>query len=304
MSVAASSTLVAAIGTVVDAHRRLARRNRERSAPRRAARRSPRSPSSSPTTSLPPRTAPSPALGDGHVVVRERRDGREPRGRLQRAAPRHQRTCVIVTPVHDKSGVAAEAAAAGLPGSRARARPTVWLPDSYTWLALARANGARRRCRPRPRASGRPTSCSRCPQPLAESIGWDAEPPQWATCSTPHPTPSSGAISATPNGAPSSSARQAPWSRHPARRRCSRRSEPPQAISTNLTAAAVADPPCRTPCASTSSPQATTWPRPSTSSGTPARRTRRAPSRTSSRPSSSTRSPCGTTTAASRAATA
>ena len=50
--------------------------------------------------------------------------------------------CVVVSAVRDKSGVAAEAAAAGFPNIAPEARPIVWLPDSYTWLALARADGA------------------------------------------------------------------------------------------------------------------------------------------------------------------
>ena len=50
--------------------------------------------------------------------------------------------CVVIAPVRDKSGVAAEAAAAGFPLLAPEQKPTVWLPDSDTWLGLARANGA------------------------------------------------------------------------------------------------------------------------------------------------------------------
>ena len=126
-----------------------------------------------------------------------------------------------------------------------------------------------------------------------------------ATSSTPRPTPTCGATSATPSGARSSSARRARWSRHPARRRCSRPSAPPQAIARRPHRGGGRGPVrAGRPCASTSSPRATTWRRPSTSSGTRVRPTRRARPRTSSRRSSSTRSRCGTTTAASRAATA
>ena len=86
--------------------------------------------------------------------------------------------CVVVSPVRDKSGVAAEAAAAGFPNLAPEARPTVWLPDSYTWLALARADGAT--SVPADSTSvGSSNIVLAMPAPLAETIGWDTEPPTW-----------------------------------------------------------------------------------------------------------------------------
>ena len=57
-------------------------------------------------------------------------------------------------PSKDKSGIAAEAAAAGFPDLAPEQRPTVWLPDSHTWLVAG--PGERRRG-------------SRCP-PTATSV--------------------------------------------------------------------------------------------------------------------------------------
>ena len=86
--------------------------------------------------------------------------------------------CVVVSAVRDKSGVAAEAAAAGFPNVAPEARPIVWLPDSYTWLALARADGAT--AVPEAGTSvGSSNIVLAMPAPLVESIGWDAKPPTW-----------------------------------------------------------------------------------------------------------------------------
>lgn len=86
--------------------------------------------------------------------------------------------CVVVTPVRDKSGVAAEAAAAGFPNLAPEARPTIWLPDSHTWIELARADGATA-----VPAEGESVATSNIvlamPAPLAEAIGWDEKPPTW-----------------------------------------------------------------------------------------------------------------------------
>ena len=50
-------------------------------------------------------------------------------------------SCVTVTASREKSGVAAESAAAGFTDLAPEQRPTVWLPDAHTWLSLARADG-------------------------------------------------------------------------------------------------------------------------------------------------------------------
>jgi len=87
--------------------------------------------------------------------------------------------CVVVAPVKDKSGVAAEAAAAGFPLLAPEQRPTVWLPDSGTWLGLARADGAS--AVPADSESvGSSDIVLAMPAPLAEAIGWGTEPPAWS----------------------------------------------------------------------------------------------------------------------------
>ena len=86
--------------------------------------------------------------------------------------------CVVIAPVRDKSGVAAETAAQDFPQLAPEAKPIVWLPDSYTWLALARADGATS-----VPAEGQSVGSSNIvlamPAPLAQSIGWDENPPAW-----------------------------------------------------------------------------------------------------------------------------
>ena len=87
-------------------------------------------------------------------------------------------TCVVITPMRDKSGVAAEAAAAGFPLLPPEQRPTVWLPDSGTWLGLARADGAA--AVPTGSESvGSSNIVIAMPAPLADAIGWGTEPPGW-----------------------------------------------------------------------------------------------------------------------------
>ncbi len=89
-------------------------------------------------------------------------------------------TCVVVTAQRDKSGAVAEAAAAGFPAVAPDQRPTVWMPDSHTWLSLARADGAAS-----VPAGGDSVATSNIvlamPAPLAESIGWNTKPPTWKT---------------------------------------------------------------------------------------------------------------------------
>ena len=80
----------------------------------------------------------------------------------------------------DKSGVAAEAAAADFPHLAPEARPTVWLPDAYTWLVAGPRERRRRRSSRAERTSvGSSDIVLAMPEPLAEAIGWDEEPPAW-----------------------------------------------------------------------------------------------------------------------------
>lgn len=88
-------------------------------------------------------------------------------------------SCVTVTTSKDKSGVAASLVAEGFPTLTPEAKPTVWLPDASTWLDAARAQGATSL-----RADGTSVGSSNVvlamPAPLAETIGWQDEPPTWA----------------------------------------------------------------------------------------------------------------------------
>jgi len=87
--------------------------------------------------------------------------------------------CVTVTPTKDKSGIAAEAAAAGFPDVAPDARPTVWLPDAHTWVSLAQANGGEAVVPAESTSVATSDIVLAMPEPLAQAIGWDGEPPQW-----------------------------------------------------------------------------------------------------------------------------
>ncbi|WP_426322608.1 substrate-binding domain-containing protein [Microbacterium sp. E-13] len=88
-------------------------------------------------------------------------------------------SCVTVTTSKDKSGVAADVLADGFPHLADDQKPTVWLPDSTTWVDVAQAHGATNL-----RAQGASVAQSdivlAMPENLAEAIGWDAESPTWA----------------------------------------------------------------------------------------------------------------------------
>src|SRR6478752_2840663 len=51
-------------------------------------------------------------------------------------------SCVTVTTSREKSGVAAAVVATGFPNLADDQKPTVWLPDSSTWVDVAQAAGA------------------------------------------------------------------------------------------------------------------------------------------------------------------
>lgn len=86
--------------------------------------------------------------------------------------------CVTVTVTKDKSGTAAQRAATGFADLPAGQRPTVWLPDSTSWLSEARASGAT--IVP---ATGTGIGASdvvlAMPKPLADAIGWTKTAPTW-----------------------------------------------------------------------------------------------------------------------------
>lgn len=88
-------------------------------------------------------------------------------------------SCVTVTPSKDKSGVAAATVAAGFPNLAADQKPSVWLPDSSTWVDVAQSAGSTAL-----RAEGTSVGTSdivlAMPAQLAEAVGWDAEAPTWS----------------------------------------------------------------------------------------------------------------------------
>ena len=232
--------------------------------------------SSSPTTCRPSERRRAVHHRHRHVVVRERRDGREP-GRRLGAAPRHRWSA------RGRSLCATSRASRPRPPppvSRRspRGAPIVWLPTPPRGSPCSRRRRDRR-ARGGNAASARPTSCLRCRLPSSiDRLGCEApdvghmfdsaaDKDLWSD-----PRPSRvGRLQARqdePVVATSGEAAMLAWS------------ERPRAISPAFTVKAVQTPRCRTPCASTSSRPATTSPTPSTSSGTHVRPTTRARSRT------------------------
>jgi len=88
-------------------------------------------------------------------------------------------SCVTVTASREKSGVAAESAAAGFTDLAPEQRPTVWLPDAHTWLSLARADGGGSTVPEDASSVATSDIVLAMPQPLAQAIGWDEDPPGW-----------------------------------------------------------------------------------------------------------------------------
>ncbi|MFK4835837.1 substrate-binding domain-containing protein [Microbacterium sp. ZW T2_14] len=88
-------------------------------------------------------------------------------------------SCVTVTTAKEKSGLAAGVVATAFPSLPADQKPTVWLPDSSTWVDVAQSQGATNL-----RAEGTSVATSdvviAMPENLAETIGWDAEAPTWS----------------------------------------------------------------------------------------------------------------------------
>ncbi|WP_423494382.1 substrate-binding domain-containing protein [Microbacterium esteraromaticum] len=95
------------------------------------------------------------------------------------AAPRDiDGSCVTVTTAKDKSGAAATRAAGSFADVPADQRPTIWLPDSATWLSVANDEGAT--VVP---AEGTEVASTgivlAMPAPLAFATGWYNEAPTW-----------------------------------------------------------------------------------------------------------------------------
>ncbi|MBD3943050.1 VWA domain-containing protein [Microbacterium sp. NEAU-LLC] len=88
-------------------------------------------------------------------------------------------SCVTVTSSKEKSGAAAAVVAAGFPNSPDDQKPTVWLPDSSTWVDVAQSEGATSLGN-----DGTSVAVSNIvlamPKPLAQAIGWSSEAPSWS----------------------------------------------------------------------------------------------------------------------------
>jgi Ca-activated chloride channel family protein len=96
------------------------------------------------------------------------------------AAPRDvDGTCVTVVAKEDKSGLAAEDAATGFTDAAEDARPTVWIPDSSSWLAMARDGGGGANVPEKGTSIASSDIVLAMPQSLAAAIGWDDERPTW-----------------------------------------------------------------------------------------------------------------------------
>jgi Ca-activated chloride channel homolog len=88
-------------------------------------------------------------------------------------------TCVTVVATKDKSGLAAEDAAANFQNLPEDQRPTVWIPDASSWIGLARNTGGGASVPAESGSVGSSDIVLAMPQGLATAIGWDAEAPTW-----------------------------------------------------------------------------------------------------------------------------
>ncbi|WP_448811659.1 substrate-binding domain-containing protein [Agromyces bauzanensis] len=87
--------------------------------------------------------------------------------------------CVTVTATRDKSGLAAEDAAAGWPQTAEDQRPTVWVPDATSWIAIARYTGGAANVPDDSTSLGASDIVLAMPEALAAAIGWDQDRPSW-----------------------------------------------------------------------------------------------------------------------------
>lgn len=87
--------------------------------------------------------------------------------------------CVTVTVVKDKSGLAAEDAAANFKNLPEDERPIVWIPDASSWLSVARYGGGGASVPKAADSVGYSDIVLAMPQSLASTIGWDQKQPTW-----------------------------------------------------------------------------------------------------------------------------
>ncbi len=87
--------------------------------------------------------------------------------------------CVDAVATKAVSGVAATDAAGGFPGVAADDKPTVWLPDASSWLAVSQDAGGAENVPTEGTSIGSSAIVLAMPQPLADAIGWSETPPTW-----------------------------------------------------------------------------------------------------------------------------
>jgi Ca-activated chloride channel family protein len=87
--------------------------------------------------------------------------------------------CVSVVATKDKSGLAAEDAAANFQALPEDQRPTVWIPDASSWIGIARNTGGGASVPAESASVGSSDIVLAMPKGLATAIGWDQESPTW-----------------------------------------------------------------------------------------------------------------------------
>jgi Ca-activated chloride channel homolog len=88
-------------------------------------------------------------------------------------------SCVTVVATRDKSGLAATDAAASFKDVPEETRPTVWIPDATSWIALARHTGGGASVPKEGTSVASSDIVLAMPDSLAAAIGWDQERPSW-----------------------------------------------------------------------------------------------------------------------------
>lgn len=87
--------------------------------------------------------------------------------------------CVTVVATKDKSGLSAEDAAVGFTDLPEDQRPTAWIPDASSWLAVARDGGGSANVPAEGTSVASSDIVLAMPDSLAAAIGWDEERPTW-----------------------------------------------------------------------------------------------------------------------------
>ncbi|MFF2276963.1 VWA domain-containing protein [Agromyces sp. NPDC058126] len=88
--------------------------------------------------------------------------------------------CVDAVATKAVSGTAATDAAAGFAGVAADDKPTVWLPDASSWLAVAQDAGGAENVPTEGTSIGSSAIVLAMPQSLADAIGWIETRPSWS----------------------------------------------------------------------------------------------------------------------------